>query len=781
MINQNFNREEKLKAETRRRTQVLMAAIFSVLLSFFLFNLVSAVSFGYTSEQPISSGATFGYNSDSVELQQSIVNNDYHNQTSFNITYQNFAYNQSQTLRWNVSGTNLFPESLGYNVGIGTTNPGAKLEVIGNVNLSSNLSVLGNDIRFFSENAPITPTINRTLTLSSNGSDSVGIQYRSLGTKNTRVSHYLDTNNNLFVYDYTFSNSGNIDYVWRRIGIDRFTMGTSPTNANFIVHLGYIGINTTTPRYALEINNITKALNVSNFLFANSTSVGIGTSTPSQRLHTYSASGNVWNLVESDGSNSNVGFISQNDAQAWSMGVSGSNSDSFAIDTGAGLGSPLFVIDTSGKVGIGTTLPREILEVYSTSAGQRGMVIQNNNSAGTTSLAKYELQNDAHAVAQFRIFGTNVTTSDLTIPNYAQLVSGSLASGLIVTTQGSANPLILGTNNIARVTINGTGSVGIGTSTPVSLLTMASDSTPAFSMNNTDITQASGQTMSSIRFYQSDSNGAGLTASINAIGVGTAGGQAIAFATGTTVGGRAERIRIDSNGFIGIGTDNPATELHGFTADANTNVWTMEVNGTAGDNIINFDFAGSTVASLQVDNSESDAFKINVGSNTAINIESDGKVGIGTTTPLYPLEININTSEANQSISLFTKGNISATGFITRTEVWDKSKNAITELKDANEYTLPNGKINHSAFGSAYVSWDSQRQIGVKQITNEVEQCEIIEEVEQCELVEEITEEPIYETYKEEGVSLGVMTAKHEQLIYEMAQELCAMGRTKWC
>lgn len=48
----------------------------------------------------------------------------------------------------------------------------------------------------------------------------------------------------------------------------------------FSVMTGAVGINSTGPQYTLEVNGGTKAFNVSNFLFANGTNVGIGTNNP---------------------------------------------------------------------------------------------------------------------------------------------------------------------------------------------------------------------------------------------------------------------------------------------------------------------------------------------------------------------------------------------------------------------------------------------------------------------------------------------------------------------
>ncbi len=53
----------------------------------------------------------------------------------------------------------------------------------------------------------------------------------------------------------------------------------------------------------------------------------------------------------------------------------------------------------------------------------------------------------------------------------------------------------------------------------------------------------------------------------------------------------------------------------------------------------------------------------------------------------------------DSNISLYTEQNISATGFITRTSVFDKSQgDALDIIKDADLLTYENGSINHTAF-----------------------------------------------------------------------------------
>jgi len=85
----------------------------------------------------------------------------------------------------------------------------------------------------------------------------------------------------------------------------------------------------------------------------------------------------------------------------------------------------------------------------------------------------------------------------------------------------------------------------------------------------------------------------------------------------------------------------------------------------------------------------------------AMVIDSTGNVGIGTTSPNYPLVVNGSTGE----ISIYASDNISASGYITRTSVFDKSKGkALDLIKDADYYKDKDGKIEHKKF-YGYVSY----------------------------------------------------------------------------
>ena len=103
---------------------------------------------------------------------------------------------------------------------------------------------------------------------------------------------------------------------------------------------------------------------------------------------------------------------------------------------------------------------------------------------------------------------------------------------------------------------------------------------------------------------------------------------------------RTSNIHVNNDGLIGLGTDNPAVELH--ISDGNTptlrleqntnNGWTAQVWDVAG-NEANFFIRDVTGGSLL-------PFRIKPGApNNTIYLDADGDVGLGTSSPGYRLSV----------------------------------------------------------------------------------------------------------------------------------------------
>ena len=248
---------------------------------------------------------------------------------------------------------------------------------------------------------------------------------------------------------------------------------------------------------------------------------------------------------------------------------------------------------TAGNVGIGLTSPSHKLDVYS--------------AAGVDQVARFQSPDDG-AFIQIR---DDDTLGQVTVKD------GVMAMGL--NSNYPANTML----NILN-----SGNVGIGTTSPETKLHVAGG----------DVLISNGQYYSIESSTGGNYKVAGVTTG-NVVAVGAidytsagtifAGGDNVSLTTGG-VGG-STRIKIASNGNVGIGTTSPTAALHVQKA----------ISGGFAGTIYNTQATGGFGLSVRGGNSSSqDALRVqNVGGTYLLNVKGDGNVGIGTTSPSASLHI----------------------------------------------------------------------------------------------------------------------------------------------
>ena len=268
--------------------------------------------------------------------------------------------------------------------------------------------------------------------------------------------------------------------------------------------------------------------------------VGIGTSSPTQTLHLKSADP-VIRLEDS----SPDGVYAQIDGAGGGLilsadGGNGSASSfiGFRVD-GTASGSEKMRIDSSGNVGIGVTS-------LVTGSSRRILQVSTGSDGGQIAFADSTTE-----AANPRIFATN--KSDL------KLASANSGASTIQFITGTTTPA-------ERMRIDSSGNVGIGTSSPDTMLHLSDTAGGAvIRLERNDTTIANTDVYGEIQFEGQDASAgsaAGIRGKILGVAEGVTGEMALAFQTASGYSSSTERMRIDSNGNVGIGGASQGANLH---------------------------------------------------------------------------------------------------------------------------------------------------------------------------------------------------------------------------
>jgi hypothetical protein len=440
--------------------------------------------------------------------------------------------------------------------------------------------------------------------------------------------------------------------------------------------------------------------------------VGIGTNNPFSRLH---VANNDSGFATSTHQNMHAAgwsgewFRSNSGALAGHIGYGNASSPRWAGQVYAGsIAAVPFIlttadfermrIDASGNVGIDTTAPKARLHVKSNSSVSWPQIIVEErdsndfsrvsfankgvnkywtlaaNSAAVDSNSRFNIYN-SNTFDLFTLLGNGKVGLSNSSPvatlsmnnNIGQKLSiwqgattcygiGLQANTFQIHTAGVNDDIVFGYGSSGALTqsmkIKGTGMVGIGTSNPTSRLHIEGNemSVPLRIQNNMN-TSYSGihfQSSAGALMGQGGYGNPGAATFANTMYYGSVASIPLLFTTGD-----AERVRVETNGNVGIGTPTPVSRLH-VLSDGNMpmSIQNPLVNGYSGMHLLSN--TGSVMGHFGYGNPAVGVFgdRVYAGSTSAvpfvltannaerIRIQPSGEVGINTNAPTADLEVN---------------------------------------------------------------------------------------------------------------------------------------------
>ena len=568
-------------------------------------------------------------------------------------------------MNWTIDDDDIF-FTTGGNVGIGTTSPGAKLEISTAVGTTPFLRLLPNDTTTTPSGLTsiflgTSTNTNYGISLSSWRKESNGSPYFAINTHENSSSgetrFLVDKNGNVGIgtsspkYPLHIKKSSAGGY-YMVLGHTEFGANTTrligfghiPINSSYYppAYMGYKSYNgtsgSTQGHLIFGTRNTTSGTTEASerMRITDAGNVGIGTTSPDRLLHiqhsnTGYASNTDSNLVieRNDNNNNWLQFLTKDGEEAGLLFgsststahgvVSYRNTDGMRFRTGGN--NTRMVIDETGNVGIGTTDPgiHTLRVMGTTSSPMYGQILK------VSSNASCWLELEANAGGSVEQWGINCSSGAGDLHFYKR--TGTDSSGY-------------------RLTIKGNGNVGIGTTSPGAKLHVKSSTAPQLLLDDdSHVTGGGGQI-----YFGNSSHGVGRKTGITNF---TAGNDVVLYTAGD--GGAGIKtdggfLKVGSNGNVGIGIAAPNAKFEvngkigcgGWSSDGNNSAfcigsdtnWGMKFLHSGSQYYTTFGCYGTG------DNNRGFQFYDHGYSSVRMFINGAGNVGIGTTSPGFPLEVN---------------------------------------------------------------------------------------------------------------------------------------------
>ena len=326
-------------------------------------------------------------------------------------------------------------------------------------------------------------------------------------------------------------------------------------------------------------------------------------------------------------------------------------------------------IDSSENVGIGASSP--------TFAGGSGLEIER---AGIATLRLQDTTNVANAELQSGESGLHVRVG----------ANGSSGNLFNVSSAGTS-----------RLLIDSSGSVGIGTDSPDTLLHLnAVQAGSVLRLSRQDGSVVANDSLGKIEFYTTDVTNTGVAGYIDVQAEGGAASGSMIFGTGTA-GSASEQVRIASNGNVGIGNTSPLGKL--------------TISNAAGTNAPTTVTAANTYLQLGSDDygaSSNGKFMIGFGYTDATNTNSPAYIGFEETSSsgdtkgaltFYTRDVITDTAPT-EAMRISSNGQILLTAAHPSIQFTDSSDNSDAYIQ-ADGGTLRFFADDNNEVGSSYQSF----------------------------------------------------------------------------